>query len=66
MRCEIAAGSMEAGTASQKLRYLFGFKRIRYLDKTITNCFHLRFLNRAFPDAQYIMLLRDAGQTLVA
>lgn len=41
------------------LRYLFGLKRIRYLDKTITNCFHLKFLDQAFPDAQYIMLLRD-------
>ena len=42
-----------------KLRYLFGFKRIRYLDKTITNGFHLDFLSHVFPDAQYIMLLRD-------
>jgi hypothetical protein len=42
-----------------KLRYLFGLTRIRYLDKTITNCFHLEFLNHVFPDAHYIMLLRD-------
>jgi hypothetical protein len=42
-----------------KLQYLFGLKRIRYLDKTIANCFHLDFLNHVFPDAQYIMLLRD-------
>lgn len=39
--------------------YLFGLKRIRYLDKTIANCFHLPFLNRAFPNAQYIFLVRD-------
>jgi hypothetical protein len=43
----------------RKLPYVFGLKRIRYLDKTITNCFHLNFLNRVFPDAQYILLVRD-------
>jgi hypothetical protein len=42
-----------------KLRYCFGLTRIRYLDKTITNCFHLEFLNHVFPDAHYIVLLRD-------
>lgn len=31
----------------------------RYLDKTIANCFHLPFLDKAFPTAQYIFLVRD-------
>ena len=39
--------------------HLFGLKKIRYLDKTIANCFHLQFLDRAFPDAQYVFLVRD-------
>jgi len=39
--------------------YMFGLKRVRYLDKTIANCFHLEFLDRAFPDARYIFLVRD-------
>lgn len=34
-------------------------KSIRYLDKTIANCFHMDFLARLFPDARYILLLRD-------
>lgn len=32
---------------------------IRFLDKTIANCFHLNFLEKAFPTAQYIFLVRD-------
>lgn len=34
-------------------------RKYRYLDKTIANCFHLEFLNRIFPDAQYIFMVRD-------
>jgi hypothetical protein len=37
----------------------YGFNKIRYLDKTIANCFHLHFLEKAFPSAQYILLVRD-------
>ncbi len=40
------------------LPHLFG-KPLKYVDKTIANCFHLDFIDRAFPDAQYIFLLRD-------
>jgi hypothetical protein len=36
-----------------------GQKPIRYLDKTIANCFHLEFLELAFPGAQFIFLVRD-------
>lgn len=39
-------------------------KSIRYLDKTIANCFHLDFLTRLFPDARYILLLRDGRATI--
>jgi Sulfotransferase family len=41
------------------LPYLLGTQRIRYIDKTIANCFHLDFLHAAFPDAQYVFLVRD-------
>jgi len=47
-----------------KLRYVFGYRRLRYLDKTITNCFHLKFIDHAFPNAQYIMLLRDPSENI--
>jgi len=36
-----------------------GLKPICFIDKTISNCFHLDFINKAFPDAQFIFLLRD-------
>ena len=42
----------------------FGQYPIHYLDKTIANCFHLEFLVRAFPDAQYIFLVRDPRATI--
>jgi len=45
-------------------KYYFGLKRIRYLDKTIANCFHLEFIHRAFPGARYIFLLRDPRATI--
>ena len=37
---------------------------IRYLDKTIANCFHVQFLARMFPDALYLLLLRDGRATI--
>ena len=43
---------------SSILPYFFG-RSLRLIDKTIANCFHLEFIDRAFPDAQYIFLLRD-------
>jgi len=41
------------------LRQLLGLAPIRYLDKTIANCFHLEALERLFPDARYVFLVRD-------
>jgi hypothetical protein len=41
------------------LRHLLGLAPIRYLDKTIAHCFHLAALERLFPDARYIFLVRD-------
>lgn len=32
---------------------------LRVLDKTIANCFHLKYLAKAFPEAKYIFLFRD-------
>ncbi|NJL82744.1 MAG: sulfotransferase [Chloroflexaceae bacterium] len=42
-----------------KFTYKLGIERIRYLDKTIANCFHLDVIDRAFPGAQYLFLVRD-------
>lgn len=39
-------------------------RSIRYLDKTIANCFHMDFLTRLFPDARFILLLRDGRATI--
>lgn len=33
--------------------------QLRFLDKTIANCFHLDFIERAFPDADYVLLVRE-------
>jgi hypothetical protein len=41
------------------LRHLFGRQGIRYLDKTIANCFHLDVLDGQFPDAHFVFLVRD-------
>jgi hypothetical protein len=41
-----------------------GLTRVRYLEKTIANCFHVEFLKRAFPDALYIFLMRDGRATV--
>lgn len=37
----------------------YGSRQIRYLDKTIANCFHLKFIEKAFPTADFIFLIRD-------
>jgi LPS sulfotransferase NodH len=39
--------------------HLAGIRPIRYLDKTVANCFHLEVLERLFPDARYVFLIRD-------
>ena len=50
----------------RKFQYIFGLKKIRYLDKTIANCFHLDFLKNAFPDTQYIFLIRDPRSSIAS
>jgi Sulfotransferase family len=42
-----------------RLPHLLGLASIRYLDKTIANCFHVEALERLFPDARYLFLVRD-------
>jgi hypothetical protein len=42
-----------------RARHLLGLEPIRYVDKTIANCFHLEALERLFPDARYVFLVRD-------
>jgi hypothetical protein len=50
---------------SCSLAQRLGLQRsIRYLDKTIANCFHVGFLERAFPGALYVLLLRDGRATV--
>ena len=39
--------------------HLLGTRPIRYLDKTIANCFHLEVLDRSFPNARFVFLVRD-------
>ncbi len=41
-----------------------GLRSIRYVDKTIANCFHLELLHKLFPEARYVLLLRDARATI--
>ena len=48
------------------LRHLLGLAPIRYLDKTIANCFHLEALERLFPEARYVMLVRDPRATVAS
>jgi len=40
------------------------FKGKRYFDKTISNCFHLALIERAFPTAQYLFLVRDPSDNI--
>ncbi|MEC4804534.1 MAG: sulfotransferase [Jaaginema sp. PMC 1079.18] len=40
-------------------KHLFQRQPIRYLEKTIANCFHLAALQKMFPDALYIYIIRD-------
>jgi hypothetical protein len=51
----------EACTLAERLGLV---RDIRYLDKTIANCFHVGFLRRAFPDARFLLLLRDGRATI--
>lgn len=49
---------------SRDWKYHLGLWPIRYLDKTIANCFHLEILDAVFPDAQYIILVRDPRENI--
>lgn len=57
-RSAVAAYYSE-GAISRPLTFFLGLKPIRYLDKTIANCFHLDALEQVFPDAYYVFLVRD-------
>jgi hypothetical protein len=48
------------------VRHLLGTARIRYLDKTIANCFHLEVLARFFPDARFVFLVRDPRPSIAS
>jgi hypothetical protein len=41
------------------LQHLVRRQPIRYIEKTIANCFHLEALQQIFPDALYIYMVRD-------
>lgn len=47
-------------------RHLLGAARIRYLDKTIANCFHLEILDRLSPDAHFVFLVRDPRASIAS
>jgi len=47
-------------------RHLIGTAKIRYLDKTIANCFHLEVLDRFFPDARFVFLVRDPRASIAS
>jgi hypothetical protein len=56
---EAVINHLRQGRSPARLRHLLGLAPIRYLDKTIANCFHLEALERLFPNAQYVFLVRD-------
>jgi hypothetical protein len=43
----------------RSLAELLCLRPIRYLDKTISNCFHIQLLGDMFPDAKLVFLVRD-------
>lgn len=51
----------------QKILYQNFLRRQKidsYVEKTISNCFHLEALNQIFPDARYIHLVRDGRSNI--
>jgi hypothetical protein len=54
-----AATAQTPSSPLQNLGYRLGFRPIRYLDKTIANCFRIDVLRSVFPDAQFLLLVRD-------
>ena len=56
---EAVIDRMRRRRSPARMRQLLGLAPIRYVDKTIANCFHLEALERLFPDARYVFLVRD-------
>ena len=63
----------QAAIAQQRKRgglihpgHLLGTRPIRYLDKTIANCFHLEVLDRSFPNPRYVFLVRDPQPSIAS
>lgn len=54
-----SATAATPGSPLQNLGHRLGLRSIRYLDKTIANCFRVDVLRSVFPDAQFILLVRD-------
>ncbi|MCS3678773.1 hypothetical protein GGP72_003051 [Salinibacter ruber] len=54
-----AAITQTTGSSLQDLGHRLGVRPIRYLDKTIANCFRVDVLRSVFPDARFILLVRD-------
>jgi hypothetical protein len=46
--------------------HLLGTRPIRYLDKTIANCFHLEVLERSFREARFVFLVRDPRPSIAS
>ncbi|MEL7038718.1 MAG: sulfotransferase [Cyanobacteria bacterium J06592_8] len=46
------------------LKYSMLRKPIHYMEKTIANCFHIDAIEKIFPDALYLHLVRDGRSTI--
>ncbi|NNF21259.1 MAG: sulfotransferase [Saprospiraceae bacterium] len=47
-------------------RFVMRNKKERLLEKTPSNCFRVGFINKVYPDAQFIHLIRDGRQVAVS
>lgn len=56
---EAVSQTWRRGERADAMMRFAGRGRIRYIDKTIANCFHLDLLARLFPDALYVHLVRE-------
>lgn len=48
------------------LKLRFTQEETPYLEKTVSNCFHLEILTRIFPSARYVHLVRDGRATIAS
>jgi hypothetical protein len=55
----VAVAGAPSMSAAERARALLSTGRIRYLDKTISNCFHLEAIREVFPDAKFVFVVRD-------